>query len=57
VMASSDGGKTFKRAGDIGAPPEAFGSGDGTVLAAVAGGRVFSSSDDGKSWSAAVTPE
>ncbi len=57
VMASSDGGKKFKQAGEIGAPPEAFGTGEGTVLAAVAGGRVLSSTDGGRSWAAAVEPE
>jgi hypothetical protein len=56
VMSSSDGGSKFRRTGKLGAPPEAFGSGGGNVLAAVEGGRVLSSSDDGKSWTPAVEP-
>jgi photosystem II stability/assembly factor-like uncharacterized protein len=57
VMASSDGGEQFEAAGTIGAPPEAFGSGEGRVLAAVGGGRVLASDDAGKTWTTVVEPE
>jgi photosystem II stability/assembly factor-like uncharacterized protein len=57
VMASSDGGEQFEAAGTIGAPPEAFGSGDGRVLAAAGGGRVLASDDGGSTWATVVEPE
>jgi photosystem II stability/assembly factor-like uncharacterized protein len=57
VMTSKDGGKTFARTGSIGAPPEAFNSGNGRVLAAANGGRVLVSDDNGRTWSPAVIPQ
>lgn len=57
VMASSDGGEAFKAVGTIGAPPEAFGSGNGRVLAAVGGGLVLASTDGGMNWTTVVEPE
>jgi hypothetical protein len=57
VMTSSDGGEQFKAAGTIGSPPEAFGSGEGRVLASVDGGRVLASDDGGKNWTTVVEPE
>jgi hypothetical protein len=57
VMASSDGGEEFRATGTIGAPPEAFGSGGGRILAAVDGGRVLASDDGGKNWTTVVEPE
>ena len=56
VMASTDGGRTFAKAGSIGAPPEAFSSGDGRILAAADGGRVLVSEDSGRTWTTAVEP-
>ena len=57
VMVSANGGKAFSEAGTIGSTPEAFGSGNGQILAAVDGGRVLVSTDVGRTWATAVKPE
>ena len=51
VSRSSDGGRTFERAGSVGAQPEAFAAGGpGELYTAVHGGEVVMSTDAGKTW-------
>jgi photosystem II stability/assembly factor-like uncharacterized protein len=57
VVASDDDGRSFTRAGSIGAAPEAFNSGNGRILAAADGGRVLVSDDAGRTWTTAVEPQ
>jgi uncharacterized protein (DUF305 family) len=57
VMTSSDGGMKFVSTGTIGSAPEAFGSGDGKILASTDGGKVVVSTDAGRTWSDAVLPK
>jgi photosystem II stability/assembly factor-like uncharacterized protein len=57
VATSSNGGKTFRPVGEIGAQPEAFSAAEPRELyAAVAGGKVLSSTDGGASWRTRSTP-
>lgn len=49
VWRSGDGGRTWARAGSLGAPPEAVADEDGMLLAA-AGGAIQRSTDGGRSW-------
>jgi len=57
VSFSANRGKDFSEVGNIGSPPEAFGSGNGRILAAADGGRVLASEDAGRTWTTAVEPK
>lgn len=57
VSRSTDGGRTFKRAGTVGSQPEAFAAnGERELYAAVHGGQVVMSADGGRSWRTRSTP-
>jgi hypothetical protein len=57
VSRSDDGGRTFDRAGTVGAQPEAFAAdGDRELYAAVHGGEVLASGDGGANWRTRAKP-
>lgn len=57
VSRSPDGGRQFKRVGEVGAQPEAFAANGGRELyAAVQGGEVLMSNDGGQGWRTRSTP-
>jgi photosystem II stability/assembly factor-like uncharacterized protein len=50
VWVSADAGRTWKRRGELGGPPEAFLAQAGTLYAAIQEQGIRSSSDEGASW-------
>ncbi len=57
VSRSTDGGRQFRRVGEVGAQPEAFAAnGARELYAAVHGGEVVMSDDGGQSWRTRSTP-
>jgi len=57
VSRSDDGGREFRRAGSVGAQPEAFAAaGEQELYAAVHGGKVVTSADGGATWRTRSTP-
>src|SRR5215207_452631 len=57
VKVSTDGGETWQDRGSTGGEPQALAAGpDGALYAATLDGKVQKSEDDGRSWTALVTP-
>ena len=57
VKVSTDGGETWQDRGSTGGEPQALAAGpDGALYAATLDGKVQKSEDDGRTWTALVTP-